>query len=191
MRPTLKTERLFLRPLKLSDAKVYSAYAGTEDIARMTGSVPLPFPTISAEFWIMQKLSKARLGLSQPYVITLNSEMIGMIDLFKRDEDGPLEIGYSMAREHWGKGYTTEACKAIIREAQKTLGAKRIVAGVFSDNPASIRLLLNLGFSALETREQWFSMARLEKANGVKLSLDLTKEHKHFAPSKSEARVSA
>jgi len=191
MRPTLKTERLVLRPLTLQDAKTYAAYAGDEEIARMTGSVPLPFPTISAEFWIMQKLSKAKRGLSHPYVITLQGEMVGMIDLFKRDEDGPLEIGYSMAKEHWGKGYTTEACKVIIEEASNTLGARRIVAGVFSDNPASIRLLLNLGFTALETREEWFSMARLEKASGVKLSLDLTKTHKYLSLVTTDAFASA
>jgi len=150
MRPTLKTERLVLRPLTLQDAKTYAAYAGDEEIARMTGSVPLPFPTISAEFWIMQKLSKAKRGLSHPYVITLQGEMVGMIDLFKRDEDGPLEIGYSMAKEHWGKGFT-----------------------------------------ALETREEWFSMARLEKASGVKLSLDLTKTHKYLSLVTTDAFASA
>lgn len=174
MRPILNTDRLVLRPLTLADAKPYSKYAGTEEIARMTGSVALPFPVMSAEFWIMEKLSKARRGMAYIYVIELAGRMVGMIDLFKRDPDGPLEIGYSLAKDAWGNGYATESCKAIINEARETLGAKRIVAGVFADNPASLKLLHKLGFNTKDTHQEWFSMARMEKARGIYLSLDLT-----------------
>ncbi|MGB0906597.1 MAG: GNAT family N-acetyltransferase [Maricaulaceae bacterium] len=178
MRPILETERLVLRPITIADAKNYAAYVSTEDVARMTGSIALPFPVMSAEFWIMEKLSKVRRGMSHIYVIELAGEiaksMIGVIDLFKRDPDGPLEIGYSLAPEAWGNGYATEACKAIINEAYETLGAKRIVAGVFADNPASIKLLHKLGFTTKDTHQQWFSMARMEKARGIYLSLDLS-----------------
>lgn len=176
MKTTLTTERLTLRPLRVTDAADYAAYIGKEDLARMTGSVPYPFPEMSAEFWIINKLAKARRGLCHPYVLCFDDgKMFGLVDLFKRSEDGPLEIGYSMAEQHWGKGYMYEACEAVIAEARESLGATRIIAGVFADNPASIRLLVKLGFSAQDTQEQWFSMARMEKARGVVLSLDLTK----------------
>ena len=117
--------------------------------------------------------------------------MIGMIDLFKRNPDGPLEIGYSLAKKHWNNGYSTEACRAVIDEARDSLGATRIVAGVFADNPASIRLLLKLGFTAAKTHEEWFSMARMEKARGVNLTLDLHAPHTIAHTPGSEPRMSA
>lgn len=184
MKPTLKTERLSLRPLRFSDAKWFASYAGAPEVARMTGSITTGISEIEAEFWILRNLSRAKRGLAHIYVIEKRTgehagERVGMIDLFKRTDDSALEIGYSLMPEHWGKGYMYEACVAMIAEARDTMGATRLIAGVFADNPASIRLLVKLGFTAQETQQQWFSMGRMEKARGVTLTLDLTKAHMH------------
>ena len=178
MKQTLTTERLTLRPLTLDDAAWFSAYAGKPEVARMTGSITQNMTQMEAEFWIMRNLSRQERGLAHIYVITMRNAAhddirIGMIDLFKRSQDSALEIGYSLVPEFWGLGYMYEACQAIIAEAHDTLGAARIIAGVFADNPASLRLLTKLGFTAARTHEQWFSMGRMEKAKGVTLTLDL------------------
>lgn len=173
MRPTIETDRLYLRPLRLSDAKWFSSYAGAPEVARMTGSITTGITEMEAEFWIMRNLSRQKRGLAHIYVIEHDGAPVGMVDLFKRTDDSALEIGYSLMPEHWGKGYMYEACVAMISEARDSLGATRIIASVFADNPASIRLLVKLGFTAAKTREEWFSMGRMEKARGVTLTLDL------------------
>ena len=173
MRQILTTDRLTLRPLTLDDAAWFAGYAGKPEVARMTGSVTTNITEMEAEFWIMRNLSRRERGLAYIYVIEHNSVRVGMIDLFKRTEDSALEIGYSLVPEFWGLGFMYEACKAIIAEGRETLGATRIAAGVFADNPASLRLLTKLGFTAARTHEQWFSMGRMEKAKGVTLTLEI------------------
>ena len=173
MKQTLKTNRLTLRPLKLTDAAWFAGYAGAPEVARMTGSVTVGINEMEAEFWIIRNLSRQDRGLAYPYVMMHGDNPIGMVDLFKRSEDSALEIGYSMAPDYWGLGFMYEACEAVIEEAKRTLGATRIIAGVFIDNPASLRLLHKLGFTAARTHEQWFSMGRMEKAKGVTLTLEL------------------
>ena len=173
MEPILTTQDLALRPLRLADAAWFGNYAGKADVARMTGSITTPMPELAAEFWVMRKCARREQGLAYPYVIEHAGVPIGMVDLFKSAQDAVFEIGYSMMQEYWGMGYTQQACKAVIEHARKTLGVTRITAGVFVDNPASIHLLRKLGFSALRTHEQWFSMGRMQKAQGVTLCLEL------------------
>lgn len=173
MQQTLTTERLTLRPLKVTDAAWFAGYAGAAEVARQTGSVTVGMTEMAAEFWILRKLAHHDNRLAYPYVIMHGDEPIGMVDLFKRGEDSALEIGYSLMPNYWGLGFMHEACEAVIAEAKRTLGAKRIIAGVFIDNPASLKLLRKLGFTAARSHEQWFSMGRMEKAKGVTLTLEL------------------
>ncbi len=56
------------------------------------------------------------------------------------------EIGYALARTHWGQGYMAEALTALLRFALGPLGLHRIEADVHPDNAASIRALERLGF---------------------------------------------
>jgi RimJ/RimL family protein N-acetyltransferase len=167
MRDILQTERLVLRQLELRDAKAFSEYGTDIDVARMTGSFPHPFPLLAAEFKVMDLLAQKRSGLAQPYAITLKDgadDMIGVVDLFKRGTDTLWEIGYWVGRPFWGQGFMTEACAAILAEANESLGADDRLAGVFIDNPASARVLEKLGFERSGTPEFYFSMARLKKA---------------------------
>ena len=60
-------------------------------------------------------------------------------------EDGEVEIGYAMMPEFWGKGYTTEAGKAVLQFCFHQLQLNRIEATVETENPASIAAIQKLG----------------------------------------------
>ena len=171
MKETLETERLFLRQLRDEDAVALSKYGSNFDIARMTGSFPHPFPLLSAEFKILHLRAQNRRNLAYPYAITEkgNDSMIGIVDLFRRTETDNLEFGYWIGEPFWGKGYASEACRALMGEADRHFGSSPLKAGVFSDNPASVRVLEKLGFRLTGKKEQYFSMARLKKAESVLL----------------------
>ena len=174
MRNEIKTERLVLRPLTLEDAPAFSKLASDYDIAKMTGSIPHPFPLFSAEFKIMYLRRQKERGLAYPYAITRNGrELIGVIDLFRSAPDAALEIGYWIGKPYWGQGLATEAAKAVIQEARDTLGVKALLAGAFVDNPASLRVLDKLGFQPTGDEEMYFSMARMKKARSINLRLDI------------------
>ena len=163
MRDIINTERLVLRPLALSDAPAFSKYAGDYDIAKMTGSIPHPFPLITAEAKLMIMLGQKRSGKAHPYTITTDGDaMIGIADIFKRSNDHDWELGYWVARPFWGKGYIPEAMTALMHEAEQTMGVSTFVAGVWHDNPGSIRVLEKLGFRSLGPDGTHFAMARLE-----------------------------
>jgi len=172
MRERINTERLLLRPVAFKDASAFSRLGSDFEIAKMTGSFPHPFPLLSAEFKVMHLMSQRQRGLAYPYAITQDGgDLMGIMDLFRRDETAPFEIGYWIGRPYWGHGYATEAARALIQEARKTLGLSTVIAGVFSDNPASLHLLKKLGFKVLGTSEPYFSMARLSKAESLDLKL--------------------
>lgn len=173
MRTEIRTERLVLRQLKLDDAKALSELASEKDISRMTGSFPYPFPLLSAEFKVMHLRAQNRRDLAYPYAITIDGgKLMGICDLFRSAPDAALEIGYWIGKPFWGKGYSTEAAKALITEARAKLGAKSLIAGVFSDNPASIRVLQKLGFKLTGEEDMYFSMSRMKKAHSLSLRLD-------------------
>ena len=65
---------------------------------------------------------------------------------------GDVELGYTLARAAWGRGYATELGRALLAYAFGELGAERVVAQVEPDNAASRRVLEKLGMRAVETR---------------------------------------
>jgi RimJ/RimL family protein N-acetyltransferase len=72
--------------------------------------------------------------------------LIGSCGLGRR-VSGNVELGYWIARPYWGRGYATEAGRALVAIA-RALGIARLEASHFLDNPASGRVLEKLGFQS-------------------------------------------
>lgn len=168
MKRTITTDRLVLRPITLSDAPEFARLAGDFDIAKMTGSIPSPFPVISAEIRTMMFEMAWRQGTEYSYAISLaGGELMGELSLFRRKDVEHFELGYWLGKPYWGKGFMTEACTALIACAENDLGIDTLFAGVFSDNPGSVRILEKLGFKNTGVVNQYFSIARLCKAESL------------------------
>ena len=138
-----RSERLFLRPAFPEDAR--EIYEGICDagVVQMLARPPWPYrPADAVEFCTRETDPQ-----SPRFVITLpggkGSPVIGAVGLH-RDKDG-LELGYWIARDHWGQGYATEAARGAL-EVARALGHGRVLSGHFVDNPASGRVLRKLGF---------------------------------------------
>lgn len=84
-------------------------------------------------------------------------EVIGSCDLFNVDEQcGRAEIGFTLNRQHWGKGYMSEAARAVIDHGFNTVGLRRLEADIDPRNLGSARLLERLGFVREGLlRERW------------------------------------
>lgn len=63
------------------------------------------------------------------------------------------EIGWTIARDHWGKGYATEAARSALDFVFDELGWQRVIHVIIKDNEASIAVAEKLG-SKLETTQQ-------------------------------------
>lgn len=84
-------------------------------------------------------------------------ECIGMI--FENDRiNEDIEIGYAIGSNHWNKGYVSEALEVVIEELKQREDCKRIFAGAFSDNIASLRVMEKCGMKfayVIEKELEW------------------------------------
>lgn len=172
MRDILTTPRLSLRTLKLTDAPTMANLMNEPEILHMTASIAPKVFTLSKEFWILRQQAQRKRGLGFAYAITdqAHGDIMGVMDLFANREGGK-EIGYWIGKPYWGKGYITEAAKALIKESFSALPIEHIDAGYFDDNPASGRVLSKLGFVAKKASPDVFSIARGKYASGIELRL--------------------
>jgi RimJ/RimL family protein N-acetyltransferase len=143
-----RTDRLLLRPAHPSDAPALFRAIADESIVRNLASAPWPYSLADAEKLVSRPLKAEEprlfifLGGSGP------EELIGIVGL-DRMSSGDVELGYWIARTHWNRGYASEGCQKMIDIARRELGLTRLVAGYFTDNPASGRVLAKLGFVPL------------------------------------------
>jgi RimJ/RimL family protein N-acetyltransferase len=69
-------------------------------------------------------------------------------ELVRADSEGPkeLEVGYTIGKPFWGRGYATEAAGAARDFALERLGARRLIALIIHGNDASENVARKLGF---------------------------------------------
>ena len=162
-----RSERLFLRPAFPEDCGAILAGIGEESIVRNLARAPWPYTMDDARNF-------AALPQDQRlphFVVTVpGNGVIGSAGM--GEHEGEPELGYWIARDHWGRGYATEAAGAVLRIA-RTLGHRRVVAGHFTDNPASGRVLRKLGFIPTGRPGKRFSLARGQMVESVEYALDL------------------
>lgn len=146
--PTLKTERLTLRPFKQADAARVRHLAGDERIADMVTTIPHPYPEGLAERWIAgHQVKWASAELATFAIVTKEgSKLIGCISAMNMDGT-EAEIGYWLGVDYWGSGFATEACRILVDFCLNRLGIERVHARHLSRNPASGRVLAKSGLS--------------------------------------------
>ena len=143
MAPTgarIETARLILRPPEDADADTIEGFVSDAEVALQTAAIPHPYPKGGVRDWIRS------LGGALTLVIARrdNAAVIGGISLAE-PQQAVSELGYWIARNHWGRGYATEAARGAL-EIARALGHGRVLSGHFVDNPASGRVLRKLGF---------------------------------------------
>ena len=77
---------------------------------------------------------------------------IGGSGLVYYDNTTEIEIGYRILKEHWNKGYATEASKALLRYGFEQLDLKKIVSSAHVDNIASRRVMEKTGLKFRDFR---------------------------------------
>ena len=148
--PVLETERLVLRAPRLGDAKAVAVLANDRHIAENTSRIPHPYRAADAEDFI----ATANLGSEAVFMICLRTGVpIGAYGFTQVDRHPP-EIGYWLGVKNWGKGYATEAVRAMIDHTFTDLDCEAIHSAARVTNPASRRVLEKCGF-------QWTSAGLL------------------------------
>ena len=144
--PTVKTERLVLRPLARGDAAAVRALGDERRVAEMT-LLPHPFGEEDTQRWIEKRMEWAAKGRSRPFSMLLGTDgtLVGQAGLVIDHENEKAGLYYWLGVAYWGRGYATEAVRELIRHAFEDLHLGRVYADHFARNPASGRVLEKVG----------------------------------------------
>lgn len=142
----IQTARLELRAPELSDAPtMYASYTQDAEVARYMVWRPHASEDATRDF-VAACVAHWHTGSARPYVITLKTsgELVGMLEA--RIKGHIVNVGYVLARNHWGQGLMPEAVRALTAEALGLPEIFRVEATCDVDNRASARVLEKSGF---------------------------------------------
>ena len=141
----LETERLKLRQLRESDLDAHTAMMGDVEVMRFLGDGK-PMDRVQSwrtmagilghwtlrgfGFWALEEKS--------------TGVLVGRGGLWFPEGWPMLEVGWTLARAHWGKGYATELGRAALRVAFEQ-GASEVCSLIMAENVRSIRVAERLG----------------------------------------------
>ncbi|CAN5331577.1 GNAT family protein [soil metagenome] len=166
-----RTERLLLRPGWAEDAPALAEAINREDVALNLAHVPWPYSIADAKNYLARATASDEASLLIFERTAAEPRLIGGIGL-SRDTRQAI-LGYWIVPSSWGKGFATEAGRAVIDLARETLRIGQLTAQHFVDNPASGRVLRKLGFHTTGEREPLFSTGRGATSPGISYTLDL------------------
>ena len=146
--PTLRTERLLMRSFRYDDyprwADVMSVDGVGAGLGKHEGLTP-------HEAWVdMAMLSGHWLlrGFGHWALEEIETgELVGRAGLYHPPDWPGLEVGWTVARDRWGRGYAPEAGRAACEWAHGSLGATHILSLIHPDNHNSIRVAETLGMT--------------------------------------------
>ncbi len=171
-----RTPRLLLRPGFPEDAPALAAAIADEQIVRHLATAPWPYRMRDATAFLAAPRDPVLPSLLIFERTKAAPDLVGACGLGRRPS-GAIELGYWIARTHWGRGFATEAGSALI-DIARTLGFATLEGSHFLDNPASGRVLEKLGFNPRGMVAPRLSCARGEEypARLMQLRLDGTIE---------------
>ena len=138
----LETERLRLRRPTLADVKAIARLADDRRIAENTRRLPHPYSQDHAIEFVRATADDNR---GTVFLIENNFVPIGVAGVDWRQPDAP-ELGYWLGVEHWGRGFGTEAARAVIDFTFEEFDVEHLMSGARVANPSSRNILEKCGF---------------------------------------------
>lgn len=172
----IETERLLLRPWKLTDKEDLYEYAQSDLVGPSAGWKPHVDINESVE------IIKMFMNDEEVYAIELKEEkkIIGGFGIHKRYPDPELkdlnqrEIGYVLNPKYWGNGYVPEASKEAINYCFNVLKTDIVWCCHYDFNAKSKRVIEKSGFKYHFTKEE--VLERLDNKKVTTLYYKMTKE---------------
>ena len=160
----LETKRLVLRKLRRSDTQdYYDRLGSSEAVTRYM--LFSPHRDISESAASVEKtLRRYEAGNGYRWCIARKEDdrLIGVIDLLRLDPEAETcSFAYMLGEAFWGKGYGTEALKAVLSFAFQDLKVRSVIADHMAENAASGAVMRKAGMEYQHTEK-----AKYEK-NGV------------------------
>ena len=157
--PVIETDRLRLRPGRLSDKDTHIAMWADERVTRFIGGEPRApdiswgkflssaglWPVMGFGYWVFaDKATDALVGM-------------GGLSYFGRgipELEGLPEAGWAFDADHWGAGYATEALRAVLSWADEHLDAAEVRCIIEPGHAASERVAAKMGFTVIGSSDK-------------------------------------
>jgi RimJ/RimL family protein N-acetyltransferase len=138
----LETERLLLRRPTLADVKPIAHLANDHRVAINLRRLPHPYGEDDAVAFVRATADEPR---NTTFLIECESAAVGMVGVDWSEPDSP-ELGYWLGVDHWGRGFATEAARAVIDFTFEEFEVEHLCAGARVTNPSSRNILEKCGF---------------------------------------------
>ena len=146
--PELRTDRLVLRGWRDSDLEPFAALNADPVVME---HFPAPLTRSESDAWVEVSRNRWREGGPSWWAVEVvgGAPFIGFVGLSEVHFDASfapaVEVGWRLAREHWGRGYAPEAALAAIDHGFEALGLDEIVSFTVPANTRSRRVMEKIG----------------------------------------------
>lgn len=146
-----ETERLIIRDHVMEDLKEHHRLMSDMEVMSYIQDImthSLEESKENLKFSIMESKQVERKCYFFAILEKATEKLVGSIGftiLEKGEGTGNAELGYFILKEFWGKGYTTEAAKAVIDFAFETVQLHKITTGCIAENVGSEHIMIKLG----------------------------------------------
>lgn len=146
---TIETDRLLLRLFTESDAQNVTQLCNNYNIYKSTLTLPFPYTLDCALSWIANHEQNFESDRMYEFAVTdkNSGQLYGAIAISNHKPYKNGEIAYWIGEQYWGKGYGTEAAKAVIEFVFKEKNYHRVYARYLKSNPASGKIMEKCGMT--------------------------------------------
>lgn len=149
MRPyPIRTKRLLLRQPSRDDADAAVPLLNDPDIVRFVPLIPSPYRRRDWLVFVRKNTGrpvKRPEGLSYPFVIEMEGQIVGMVGMRWDAKDSAANIGYWVGKPYRRMGIATEAAQGLTDYAFRKLRAERVWATIHKGNAGSRKVLKACG----------------------------------------------
>src|SRR6185436_7410194 len=148
--PQLETQRLIMRGPSAQDFEPFAKMMADADVARYIA----PAPMERSDAWraLSSAIGHWVLRGYGAWTVTQKSDgaYVGRVGMINPEGWPGLEIGWTLDKPHWGKGYATEAAAAAMRYAFLTQPVERLISNIDPENKSSQAVAVRLGETITE-----------------------------------------
>ena len=142
----LETERLILREFRESDADAYAAICADPEVMRYLGegralSTFEAWRSMAFLVGHWQLLGYGHFAAEEK----ATGNFVGRIGFLNPRGWPGFELGWTLGREYWGRGYATEAARRALRYAFEDLDRDHIISLIYPENKPSSKVAERLG----------------------------------------------
>lgn len=145
----IRTKRLILREFTLTDIPAVENYHANPDYRRFLPWEEATHADASGFVTKCISMARAEKRILYQFAITLqDGTMVGSSGL-KLNSNHPYEAHFACELDpaHWGRGYGSESCHAVMEFGFRTLQLHRIYSQVIAENRAAVRMLISTGMN--------------------------------------------